>query len=240
MKAYLLVCLALTPAIACAPARPAVTTPPTTAPWRDPSAHTITRITTAPGVSLELLDWGGTGEPLVFLAGLGNTAHVFDDFAPQFTDRFHVIGITRRGFGASSQPDSGYDIETRVADLIAVLDTLHLSTANFAGHSIAGDELTGLAARRPERVRRLVYLDAAWDSPEAALSPSWWAQLDAAGRHQTLDALEEMAANERRQRERFVATVKGATAIELRAANHFVWLTNGGQVATAMRVFLSK
>ena len=55
----------------------------------------------APTVSLEVVDWGGRGTPLVFLAGLGSTAHVFDDFAPQFTDSFHVVGITRRGFGAS-------------------------------------------------------------------------------------------------------------------------------------------
>jgi len=36
-------------------------------------------------VKLEVLDWGGTGRPLVLLAGLGNTAHVFDDFAPKLT-----------------------------------------------------------------------------------------------------------------------------------------------------------
>jgi pimeloyl-ACP methyl ester carboxylesterase len=45
-----------------------------------------------------VLDWGGTGPPLVFLAGLGNTAHVFDHFAHQFTDRFRVLGVTRRGY----------------------------------------------------------------------------------------------------------------------------------------------
>jgi non-heme chloroperoxidase len=33
-------------------------------------------------VNLEVLDWGGSGRPLVLLAGLGNTAHIFDKFAP--------------------------------------------------------------------------------------------------------------------------------------------------------------
>lgn len=131
--------------------------------WHDPSPHTTRQVTVAPGVSLEVLDWGGTGTPLVFLAGLGNTAHVFDDFAPAFADDFHVIGITRRGFGASSQPVAGYDIETRVADLAAALDSLGLTRVSLVGHSIAGDELTGFAARHPERVERLVYLDAASD-----------------------------------------------------------------------------
>lgn len=51
--------------------------------------------------------------PVVFLAGLGFTAHVFDDFAPRLTDRHHVVAITRRGFGASSKPDGGYYEEVR-------------------------------------------------------------------------------------------------------------------------------
>jgi pimeloyl-ACP methyl ester carboxylesterase len=120
-------------------------------------------VTVAPGVSLEVLDWGGSGPPLVFLSGLQDVAHGFDDFAPQFTDQFHVLGITRRGYGASSQPAGGYDIGTRVADLRAVLDSLGLSRVALVGHSIAGDELTALAGTAPERVSHLVYLDAAYD-----------------------------------------------------------------------------
>ena len=41
------------------------------------------------GVRLEYLDWGGNGPPLVFLAGLGSTAHIFNDLAPEFTSRYH-------------------------------------------------------------------------------------------------------------------------------------------------------
>ncbi|HUB81519.1 MAG TPA: hypothetical protein VMB03_22120 [Bryobacteraceae bacterium] len=62
-------------------------------------------------VTLEVLDWGGSGRPLILLAGLGNTAHVFDDFAPKLTPQYHVFGITRRGFGASSSPASGYSAD---------------------------------------------------------------------------------------------------------------------------------
>ena len=79
------------------------------------SVPTVRMTRIAPGVWLEALDWGGSGAPLVFLAGLGNTAHVFDDFAPQFTDSFHVIGITRRGFGASSGAPPARELDTLVA-----------------------------------------------------------------------------------------------------------------------------
>jgi pimeloyl-ACP methyl ester carboxylesterase len=131
--------------------------------WTDPSPHRIQFVTVAPNVRLEVLDWGGQGETLIFLTGLGHSAHVYDDFAPQFRDHFHVIAVTRRGFGASSQTAYGYDIETRIKDLVSLLDSLGVARASFVGHSIAGGELTGLAARFPNRVRRLVYLDAAYD-----------------------------------------------------------------------------
>lgn len=131
--------------------------------WVDPSHHTVRFVTVAPEVSLEVLDWGGSGPPLVFLSGLQDVAHGFDDFALRFTDQYHVIGITRRGYGASSQPNTGYDVATRVEDVIAVLDSLGLGRVALAGHSIAGDELTGIAVEHPERVSHLIYLDAVYD-----------------------------------------------------------------------------
>jgi len=137
-------------------------------PWTDPSPHRIRFVTVAPDVRLEVLDWGGRGTPVVFLSGLQDVAHGFDDFAPQFTDRHHVLAITRRGYGASSRPPGGYDLASRVADLAAVLDSLHLARVALVGHSIAGDELTAFAGAHPERVSRLVYLDAAYDHTEVA------------------------------------------------------------------------
>lgn len=70
---------------------------------QDDSPHQASFVEVEPGVSLEVLDWGGQGPNMVLLTGLGDNAHVYDDFANQFTDRFHVYGITRRGFGRSSQ-----------------------------------------------------------------------------------------------------------------------------------------
>jgi pimeloyl-ACP methyl ester carboxylesterase len=107
-----------------------------------------------------VLNWGGTGQTLVLLTGLGDNAHIYDQFAYQFIDRFHVIGITRRGYGRSSQPAHGYDLDTRARDDIAVLDKLNIRQAVFVGHSIGGTELSKLAAAYPKRVKKLVYLDA--------------------------------------------------------------------------------
>jgi pimeloyl-ACP methyl ester carboxylesterase len=118
-------------------------------------------VTVAPGVDLEVLDWGGSGEVMVLLTGSGDNAHVYDYFAFQFTDFFHVIGITRRGWLPSSQPDTGYDVATRAADDIKVLDALGITKAIFVGHSIAVAELSEIGAVHPNYVDKLVYLDAA-------------------------------------------------------------------------------
>src|SRR3954451_24004359 len=141
----------------------AASLPDTRPPWTDPSRHHLAFVSVAPGVRLEVLDWGGSGPPLVFLSGLQDVAHGFDDLAPEFTHDHHVLAINRRGYGASSQPHSGYDIAARVADLRAALDSLGLQRVALVGHSIAGDELTAFAGAYPGRVAGLVYLDAAYD-----------------------------------------------------------------------------
>ena len=129
---------------------------------RDSSPHSVQFITVDTNVKLEVLDWGGSGRPLVFLAGLGNTAHVFDNFAPQFTAKYHVYGITRRGFGDSSTPDSGYSADRLGDDVLAVMDALKINRPVLVGHSIAGEELSSVGSRHPEKVAGLIYLDAAY------------------------------------------------------------------------------
>ncbi len=135
----------------------------TPAAWRDPSSHRVTKVAVDRGVTLEVLDWGGSGRSIVLLAGLGNTAHVFDDFAPRLTSLGHVYGVTRRGYGASSVPADGYDADRLADDVLAVLDALRLERPLLIGHSIAGEELSSLAARYPSRASGLVYLDAVGD-----------------------------------------------------------------------------
>ena len=127
--------------------------------WRDDAQHTAGTVAVEPGVRLHYLDFGGRGPTLLFLPGLGNTAHAFDDFAPRLTDRHHVIAITRRGFGESSHPAAGYDTPRLAEDIRTALDSLHLRRVSFIGHSIAGEEMTRFAATYPDRVDKLVYLD---------------------------------------------------------------------------------
>jgi pimeloyl-ACP methyl ester carboxylesterase len=148
-------------------------------------------------VQLETLDWGGHGRPVVLLAGLGNSAHIFDDLAGQMRARYHVYGVTRRGFGKSSAPKEGYDTDRLADDVIAALDALKLERVVLVGHSIAGLELSSIAARHPERVAGLVYLDTTYvfekDDKDLFGVVEWYQHLQAV--RSRLDALESAQSN---------------------------------------------
>lgn len=135
--------------------------------WTDPSPHIVRFVDVEPGIRLEVLDWGGSGDTIFLLAGHGNTGHVFDDFAPALSSSFHVVALTRRGFGASSQPEQGYELTVLVRDILRVMDALALNRVHLVGHSIAGDEMTRFARTFPDRLRSLIYLDAAYDRVES-------------------------------------------------------------------------
>ena len=135
-----------------------------TAPQTGSSAK-VQFVTVEPGVQLQVLDWGGSGRPLIFLAGNGDTAHAFDNFAPRFTSQHHVYGITRRGSGASSKPtpaNGNYTADRLGDDILAVMRTLNIERPVLIGHSMAGEELSSIGSRFPAKVSGLIYLDAAY------------------------------------------------------------------------------
>jgi len=121
-----------------------------------------TGFVTANGVQLQYIDWGGSGPALILIHGLGFNPHYFDDLAPAFTDRFRVVAYARRGHG-QSEAKGPYDTATLTEDLRALMDGLGITKAHLAGHSMGGDEITAMAGTHPERVDRIVYLDAAYD-----------------------------------------------------------------------------
>jgi non-heme chloroperoxidase len=136
--------------------------------WVDPSSKHV-RFIAVPGqagknIRIEIIDWGGRGPALLLLAGLGESGHIYNDLASGLTDGFRVVALTRRGHGASSRADSSTCVlDTLVADIAAVMDSLQLNRASLIGHSIAGAEITRFAARWPDRTDKLVYLDASHD-----------------------------------------------------------------------------
>jgi non-heme chloroperoxidase len=161
-RALLLTALTLVACISTC-AQPATST---NAPSPDTSPHTIQFVTVDKDVKLEVLDWGGSGRPLVFLAGLGDTAHVFDTFAPKFAPAYHVYAITRRGYGASSAPapdcNNTYAADRLGDDVLGVIDALKIDRPVLVAHSLGGEELSSIGTRYPDKVAGLIYLDAGY------------------------------------------------------------------------------
>lgn len=139
--------------------------------WHDAAPHEPFSITVQEGVQLEVLDFGGTGSPILLLPGLGASAHSYDEVAPLLAKDHRVIAMTRRGTGYSSKPDFGYDTARLGQDVLAVMDAMKLDRVLLIGHSIAGDELTWLGGHHPERFEGLVYLDAAYDRAQPRKNP---------------------------------------------------------------------
>jgi len=82
--------------------------------------------------------------------------------------------MTRRGYGASSHPDSGYSERRLAQDVLQVLDSLNLQKPVLVGHSMAGEELTRIGDEHSDRIAGLVYLDAASDPKDfPASSPAY-------------------------------------------------------------------
>ena len=131
--------------------------------WATAPAVSHSEIIDANGIKLHFLEWPAEKPTLVLIPGLGDTAYMMSDFAARFSGEYRVVAMTRRGYGQSSVPREGYDLTSRVEDIHALVDALHVSRVVLIGHSIAGDELTAFATKYPERVSGLVYLDAAYD-----------------------------------------------------------------------------
>jgi non-heme chloroperoxidase len=131
----------------------------------DLSSHSIQFVAIDKGVKLEVLDWGGSGKALIFLAGLGSDAHIYDTFAPKFTPAYHVYAITRRGYGASGAPepdDDNYSADRLGDDVLAAIKALKINLPVLIGHSLGGEELSSIGSRYPDKIAGLVYLDAGY------------------------------------------------------------------------------
>jgi pimeloyl-ACP methyl ester carboxylesterase len=115
------------------------------------------------GVDLHYLDWGGEGELLLFVPGLGGTAYIWNGIAPHFNDRYRVVALTPREHGVSEKPGPPYTIEAFAAELEAAISHFSTGPAIVVGHSFAGVTMTELVRRAPSKVAGMAFIDALYD-----------------------------------------------------------------------------
>ncbi|MGA8533020.1 MAG: alpha/beta hydrolase [Candidatus Tumulicola sp.] len=148
-------------------------TPPVTLHMLEPVRDLY--IDVADGVKDEVLDWGGSGRPMVLLAGQGVTARGWQPIISDLVRKYHVYSITRRGYGNSSKPlptAQNYSADRLGQDVLVILDKLQIDKPILVGHSLAGEELSYIGTRAPQKVAALIYLEAAYDEAYYAGIPT--------------------------------------------------------------------
>lgn len=103
---------------------------------------------------------GGRGPAVVLLHGFGDTGDMWVPLAAELSQDHTVVVPDLRGLGLSSKPTEGYDKKTQAGDVIGVLDALGIARADIVAHDIGNMVAFAVAARFPDRVMRIVLIDA--------------------------------------------------------------------------------
>jgi pimeloyl-ACP methyl ester carboxylesterase len=121
---------------------------------------------------------GGVGPAVVLIHGFGDTGDMWGPLATELARTHTVIVPDLRGMGRSSKPVGGYDKKTQAADIRAVVTTLGQDRTAVVGHDIGTMVAYAYAARYPDKVDKLVVMDAPvpgiapWD--QIVRSPKLW------------------------------------------------------------------
>ena len=103
---------------------------------------------------------GGAGPAVMLLHGYGETGDMWVPLAVDLARDHTVIVPDLRGLGRSSKPSSGFDKKTQAGDVAGVLAALRIEQIDLVTHDIGNMVGFAFAAQHPERVKRLVLIDA--------------------------------------------------------------------------------
>jgi pimeloyl-ACP methyl ester carboxylesterase len=122
--------------------------------------------------------WGGKGPVVVLIHGYVENSDSWDPLAADLMKDHTVVVLDLRGIGKSSKPEGGYDKKTQAKDIRAVVTALGYDKTFVVAHDIGNMVAYAYAATYPDKVERLVVMDAPipgigpWD--EIRLNPGVW------------------------------------------------------------------
>ncbi|MFH1981879.1 MAG: alpha/beta fold hydrolase [Pseudomonadota bacterium] len=128
-----------------------------------PRASAHDRFVTVDGVRLHYEDYPGAGVPIVLLHGFASSTDTWREIVDRLQSAGHrVVALDMKGFGWSEKPmGADYSPKTLMAEVNAWMAKLGLSRVVFVGNSLGGGIGLMLAIAHPERIDRLVLIDAA-------------------------------------------------------------------------------
>lgn len=103
----------------------------------------------------------GHGQPILAAHGMYDDGRRWLPLGSDLAAEHRVVAYDARGHGQSDAPETGYDLDTRVEDLVGLADALGLTDPLLLGHSMGGATAAWTAARQPELPRGLVLEDPA-------------------------------------------------------------------------------
>ncbi|MCB5226958.1 alpha/beta hydrolase [Alishewanella sp. 16-MA] len=115
------------------------------------------------GMQLHLRDEGPRGDPtpIVLIHGTSSSLHTWDGWVNALKDERRVIRFDLPGFGLTGpSADNNYSIENYARIVIALLDELQLEQVVIAGNSLGGNVAWATAVLYPQRIKKLVLVDA--------------------------------------------------------------------------------
>ncbi len=133
------------------------------------------------GITLHVVQWGEHNAhneqsvPIICVHGITANAFFFQSLADTLSQHHRVIAYDLRGRGDSDKPEHGYSVPVHAEDLARLIDVLGLEQPIVIGHSLGAMIALYFAAHYPEKIRKLVLIDAGlplpWNTPEE--QPAW-------------------------------------------------------------------
>lgn len=173
-------------------------------------AEPVSKTYISQGLKLHYLDWGNaSAPPLILLHGAGDHARSWDWVARALGDKWHIIALDLRGHGDSEwSPDGAYLTPYHVLDFADLVDTLGYEQVSIVAHSFGGNPATRYAGLYPQRVHKLVLVDAM--GPTAPAIARW----DEMGVVNRSRAWLEKRRDANKERRRFATIEEGAARLQ--------------------------
>lgn len=130
---------------------------------------------TAGDLTFHYVKWGNQGQPIVCIHGLTANAFFYQAVADDLAHDHQIYAYDLRGRGDSDKPEQGYSIPLYAEDLAHLIAAWKLERPIIIGHSLGALIALYFAAHYPDKLSKLVLVDAGaplpWNTPEE--QPAW-------------------------------------------------------------------
>ncbi len=143
----------------------------------------MNKLIQTPGMRFNIADEGPRDAPVLLLShSLAANLAMWAPQAQALSRDYRVIRYDTRGHGASDAPTGAYSFAQLTGDVIALLDTLGVARAHFAGLSLGGMTALGLALEYPSRIASICAANCSAEAPDGA-AEMWDERINNAHRH---------------------------------------------------------